>query len=322
MSMFKGKHVLVTGGAGFIGSHLSRRLVSLGAKVTIVDNLSSGKIENIKDIRNKVLFLCQDLRRPNPYKACKGQQYIFHLAADMGGMGYIANNPAILNHNLRIDLNMLSASRANLDLNTFLYASSACVYPEYKQNVPWANRLRESDALPAQPDTFYGWEKLTAEFLFKSELDVRLPRLHNVYGPYSSFDERGKAPMHLITKAIKHPNPPFEIWGDGKQTRSFLYVDDCVDALIKLMESNFQAPINIGSDRDISINELARLIIKISGKNIVPKYNYAKPQGVRGRNADITLAKKVLGWMPKISLEEGLATTYAWALENYKLLNN
>lgn len=313
MSTFKNEKVLVTGGAGFIGSHLARRLVSLAATVTIADNLSTGKPSNIEDIRRNVLFLKGDLRDlRRAVKACSGRKYIFHLAADMGGMGYIANNPTILNHNLRIDLNMLSASRANLDLNVFLYSSSACVYPEYKQNVTWATRLRESDALPAQPDTYYGWEKLVGEFLFK-ELDVRLPRLHNVYGPYSAFDERGKAPMHLIMKAIKHPNPPFEIWGDGKQTRSFLYIEDCVDALIKLIESDYQEPINIGSDKLISINELAQLIIKISGKDIVPKHVYDKPQGVRGRNADISLAKRVLDWEPKVSLEEGLRRTYKWA---------
>lgn len=310
MSMFKGEEVLVTGGAGFLGSHLARRLVSLGAKVTIVDNLSTGKPENIEDVRKNVLFLCQDLRRPL-WKACKGQKYIFHFASDMGGMGYIANNPKILSNNLRIDLNMLSAARADVDLITFLYGSSACVYPEYRQNTPYIKPLKEGDVFPAQPDTYYGWEKLTAEQLFK-ELDVRLPRFHNVFGPCSSFDERGKAPMHLIVKAIKHPNPPFEIWGDGKQTRSFLYVDDCVDALIKLMESDFQAPINIGSDRSISINDLAKIIIKISGKDIVPQHVYDKPQGVRGRNADITLAKKVLGWTPKISLEDGLSRTFVW----------
>jgi len=314
MSMFKGEKVLVTGGAGFLGSHLARRLVSLGATVTIVDNLSTGRLQNIEDIRRKILFLKGDLRDQRvAIKACSGRRYIFHLAADMGGMGYIAKNPVILNNNLRIDLNMLSAAYADVDLNGFLYASSACVYPEYRQDVPWANRLRETDALPAQPDTLYGWEKLTAEFLFKSEVEVRLPRLHNVYGPYSSFDERGKAPMHLIMKAIKHPNPQFEIWGDGKQTRSFLYIDDCIDGLIKLMESNFQEPINIGSDKAIAINNLAKIIIRISGKNIFPKHNYSKPQGVRGRCADITLARKVLGWEPKISLEEGLMRTYDWA---------
>lgn len=313
MSIFKNEKVLVTGGAGFIGSHLARRLVSLGATVTIVDNLNTGKLQNIEDIRRNVLFLNGDLRVARiAVKACSGRRYIFHLAADMGGMGYIANNPSILNHNLRIDLNMLSASRANLNLNAFLYSSSACVYPEYKQNVTWAIRLRESDALPAQPDTHYGWQKLVGELLFK-ELDVRLPRLHNIYGPYSAFDDRGKAPMHLIMKAIKHPNLPFEIWGDGKQTRSFLYIDDCVDALIKLMESDYQEPINIGSDRLISINELAQLIIKISGKDIVPQHIYDKPQGVRGRNADISLARRVLGWEPKISLEDGLLRTYRWA---------
>lgn len=313
MSIFKNEKVLVTGGAGFIGSNLARRLVSLGATVTIADNLSTGKPSNIEDIKRKVLFLKGDLRDlQTAVKASSGRKYIFHLAADMGGMGYIHNNQALLSHNLRLDLNMLAAARANVDLETFLYGSSACIYPEYKQNTTWVKPLKETDAFPAQPDTEYGWEKLTGERLFK-ELPVRLPRFHNVFGPYSSFDERGKAPMHLIVKAIKHPNPPFEIWGDGKQTRSFLYVDDCVDALIKLMESGYQEPINIGSDRLISINELAQIIIRISGKDIVPRHVYNKPQGVRGRNADITLAKKVLGWEPKISLEEGLLRTYKWA---------
>ena len=276
--------------------------------------MSTGKLENIQDIRRNVHFIKGDLRDSRTaIKAASGRKYIFHLAADMGGMGYISNNEQILNNNLRIDLNMLSAARANLDLQEFLYASSACVYPEYKQNVPWVKPLRESDAYPAQPDTPYGWEKLTAEQLFKAELEVRLPRLHNIFGPYSSFDERGKAPMHLIIKAIKHPKPPFEIWGDGKQTRSFLYIDDCIDALIKLMESKYCEPINVGSDRLISINELANIIIKISGKQIFPNHNYNKPQGVKGRNANISLARHTLGWRPKITLEEGLSRTYKWA---------
>lgn len=314
MSIFKGARVLVTGGAGFIGSSIAEQLVQLGATVTIVDDLSAGKLENVADIPG-VDFVKLDLRFINHAKRiCRMEDFVFHFAANMGGMGYISSNSAVLLDNLTIDLNMLHAGLLR-NVKRFLYASSACVYPVYRQKTSNVEPLKESDTLPAQPDTFYGWEKLIAEMLFKTHLKekVRLPRLHNVYGPGSSFDHRGKAPMHLVTKAIRHPNPPFEIWGDGKQTRSFLYIDDCVEALLKLMESDFSDPINIGSDRLISIDDLAKIIIKISRKDITPIYNSRKPQGVRGRNADITLARKVLDWQPKVSLEEGLQKTYQWA---------
>jgi len=313
MSMLKGEKVLVTGGCGFIGSHLVKKLVALGAKVTVADDLSAGKIENVKEVLPKIEFYKWDLRDPFLARAtCANTKYLFHLAANMGGIGYITTNAAILRDNLTIDVNMLQAARG-YEVKRLLYPSSACIYPVYKQESSNVQPLKEEEFLPAQPDTLYGWEKLMAEMLFSTSFDARICRLHNVYGPYSSFGERGKAPMHLIMKAIKHPKPPFEIWGDGKQTRSFLYVDDCVDGLLKLMASGYRQPVNIGSDRMVTINELAEMIIRISGKDIKPSYDLSKPQGVRGRNADITLAKRVLGWKPKITLEEGLRRTYEWA---------
>lgn len=185
--------------------------------------------------------------------------------------------------------------------------------------------LKEENAIPADPNEFYGWEKLVTEKICEAYnrdygLDVRIARFHNIFGEaYSIFDlERGKAPAHLIRKAILYPKERFVIWGDGKQTRSFLYIEDCIEGILKLMESDYTKPVNIGSDRLVTINELARIIIEISGKEIEIEYDLAKPQGVRGRNADLTLARKVLGWTPKISLEEGLKRVYEWTKERYE----
>jgi nucleoside-diphosphate-sugar epimerase len=180
--------------------------------------------------------------------------------------------------------------------------------------------LKESDATPADPDQFYGWEKLATEKMCEAYqkdygMNIRMARFHNVYGEvYTAFDkDKGKAPCHIIMKALRYPEQEFVIWGDGKQTRSFLYIDDCIAGVLKLMESNYLKPVNIGSDRLVTIDELAQIVIRLSGKNITIKHDLSKPQGVRGRNADITLVRKEVGWEPKISLEEGMRRTYEWA---------
>ena len=319
--MWYNKRILVAGGAGLIGSHIARTLLNKGAKVTIADNLSSGSTKNIEDIKNKVLFVSVDLRKESECKKLtKGKDYVFQFAANMGGIGYItAVGADIMRDNILINTNMLQAALEN-KVEGYFYSSSACVYPEYRQKDVSVMPLKESDAIPADPDQFYGWEKLITEKLCEAyqkdySMNIRVARFHNVFGEvYTAFDkEKGKAPCHIILKALRYPEQDFIIWGDGKQTRSFLYIDDCVEGVLKLMESNYLKPVNIGSDRLVTIDQLAQIVIKISGKNITIKHDLSKPQGVRGRNADITLVRKEVGWEPKVSLEEGLRRTYEWA---------
>ncbi len=315
------QRVIVAGGAGLIGSHLARTLANKGAKVCVADNLSSGSLKNIEDIKNKVEFVSADLRKEaNCVRLTRGIDFVFQVAANMGGIGYItAVGADIMHDNILINVNMLQASFEN-KVKEYFYSSSACVYPEYRQKDADVVPLKESDATPADPDQFYGWEKLVTEKLCEAYqkdygMNIRMARFHNVYGEvYTAFDkDKGKAPCHIIMKALRYPGEEFVIWGDGKQTRSFLYIDDCVEGVLKLMESNYTKPVNIGSDRLVTIDELARIVIDISGKKIIVKHDLSKPQGVRGRNADITLVKKEVGWEPKVSLEEGLRRTYNWA---------
>ncbi len=314
--------VLVAGGAGMIGSHLARRLVELDANVTVVDNLSSGSLQNIRDLNIK--FYPYDLRVPG---VCNGlareKDVVFQLAADMGGIGYITAVGADIMYNSGlINLNMMEACKENKVPRVF-FSSSACIYPEYKQLCEDVVPLKEEDAEPAQPDQFYGWEKLFTEKLCQAYqrdygMAIRIARFHNVYGDgYTSFDKhKGKAPCHLILKAISGEKE-FVVWGDGKQTRSFLYVEDCIDAVLALTDSDVKEPLNIGTDRLISIDDLAKLVIRISGKRFNILHDVTKPQGVRGRNADLTKIKALIGWAPKVDLEEGLKQVYEWAKEHY-----
>lgn len=327
---WEGKKVLVCGGAGMIGSNMARELVKRGARVTVVDDLSSGSIRNIEDIKQQIDFQYKNLKDMETCrKAARGQDYIFQFAANMGGIGYItAIGADIIRDSVTINLNMLEVAR-EYQIPNYFYSSSACVYPEYLQTEATVTPLKESDAYPAAPDQFYGWEKLFTEKLCEAYqkdygMNIRIGRFHNVYGSvFTAFDKKkGKAPCHLIIKAIKHPNPEFEIWGDGKATRSFLYIDDCIEGVLRLMDSDYDKPINIGSDRLVTIDELAQIVISISGKKLVPTHDLSKPQGVRGRNADLSLVKKVLKWQPKVSLEEGLAITYHWAEAHFKELEN
>lgn len=324
--MWRGNRCLVTGGAGLIGSHLVKRLVKEGSIVTVVDNCLSGDERNLKEVFKEIRFIRADLRdKDTCYKVTKKQDYVFHLAANMGGISYITKVGAdIMHDNLLMNIYMLEASVVN-KVKRFFFSSSACVYPVEKQMSADVTPLKEDDAIPANPNEFYGWEKLITEKMCEAynrdyKLDIRIARFHNIFGEaYNAFDpERGKAPAHLIRKAILYPKERFIIWGDGKQTRSFLYVEDCVEGILKLMESDYNKPINIGSDRIVTIEELAKIIIDISGKDIKIEYDLSKPQGVRGRNADLTLARKILNWHPKISLEEGLRRMYEWAETKFK----
>ena len=328
--IWHGKKVLVAGGAGLIGPHVARTLLGKGAKVCIADNLSSGSLKNVQDFRDNVDMKVVDLREEsNCMKLTKGIDYVFQFAANMGGIGYITSVGAdIMRDNILMNANMLQAALES-KVEGYFYSSSACVYPEYLQKGTDVTPLKEDDAIPAEPDQFYGWEKLFTEKLCEGYqkdygMSIRIARFHNVFGEiYSAFDkQKGKAPCHLILKAIRYPEEDFVIWGDGKQTRSFLYIDDCVEGVLKLMETEYGKPVNIGSDRLVTIDELAEIIIKISGKDISIEHDLSKPQGVRGRNADLTLVKKVLGWEPKISLEEGLKSTYEWAEKRIGELEN
>ena len=322
--------VLVAGGAGLIGSHMARTLLSKGAVVRVADDLSGGSLNNIKDIKNKIDFHKIDLReKKNCLKMTKGVDYVFQFAANMGGIGYITSIGAdIMRDSVLINTNMLQSAHEN-KVTEYFYSSSACVYPEYLQKDAKVTPLKEADAYPADPDQFYGWEKIFTEKMCEAYradygMNIKIARFHNIYGEvYTAFDkQKGKAPCHLIMKALRYPDQDYVVWGDGKQTRSFLYIDDCIEGVLRLMDSDYTGSINIGSDRMVTIDELAEMTIKISGKKIELKHDLSKPQGVRGRNADLTLVKKVLNWEPSVSLEEGLKRTYDWAKERFAELEN
>jgi len=237
----------------------------------------------------------------------------------MGGIGFITEVGAeVMYDNTLINAYMLEASRQN-KVKRYLFSSSACVYPRYKQTDPNVKGLKEEDAYPADPDSFYGWEKLASEKMCEAYqrdhgLDIRIVRYHNVYGPEGTFKGgREKSPAALCRKVAETSNPgTIIIWGDRKQTRSYCYIDDAIKGTVMVMESDYEKPLNIGSDKLVTIDELADVIIKISGKTISKKYDLTAPQGVRGRNADLTLVRNEIGWEPKVSLEEGLERTYKW----------
>ena len=314
--------VLVTGAGGFIGHHLVTYLKNQGYWVRGVDI----KVPEYSEI-DADEFELLDLRRwENCLQATRGIDEVYALAADMGGMGFISCHHAeILHNNSLINIHTLEAARQN-NVRRYLYTSSACVYPEYKQQDANVTPLKEEDAYPALPQDAYGWEKLIAERLclhYREDygIESRIVRFHNIFGPLGTWQGgREKAPAALsrkIAEAKLTGNHEISIWGDGEQTRSFCHIDDCVTGLFKLMRSDYHDPLNLGQDRMVTINELADIIAAIAGIKIVKKH-VSGPQGVRGRNSDNTLLRETLGWEPKITLEEGLRGTYNWIEEQVR----
>jgi nucleoside-diphosphate-sugar epimerase len=307
--------VLVTGAGGFIGHHLTKYLVQRGYWVRGVDIKVPEFEPTVADE-----FLLLDLSQPdNCLRATEGIDEVYGLAANMGGIGFIENNKAVIvRDNTLINLNSIEAARIN-GVKRYLYTSSACIYPGYKQKETDVTPLREEDAYPADAEDGYGWEKLYMERVCRHYtedfgLETRVVRFHNIFGPLGTYDGgREKSPAAICRKiALAQDGDDIEVWGDGEQTRSYCYVDDCVEGIYRLMRSDHREPINLGQDRMISINELVDMVAAIAGKRIGKQYDVTKPQGVRGRNSDNTQLRQVLNWEPSVSLEDGLAVTYRW----------
>ena len=313
--------ILVTGAGGFIGHHLVKRLKHDGCWVRGADLKEPEYEHSTADD-----FQVADLRiLENCLAASREVDQVYNLAADMGGIGYItANHADISRNNILINAHMLEASRIN-GVQRFLFSSSACVYPQYKQRDPKVTPLKESDAIPADPEPGYGWEKLFAEELCRyykkdHKLETRIVRFHNVYGPLGTYEGgKEKAPAAISRKvALAQSGGEIEVWGDGEQTRSFMFIDDCVEGLIRLMASDYSEPLNLGTDELVTVNQLIDIVSEIASKKLRKKHDLDKPQGVRGRNSDNALLRSVLAWEPSIGLEKGLWITYIWIEEQLR----
>jgi GDP-D-mannose 3',5'-epimerase len=311
------KKALVCGAGGFIGSHLVKRLKREGFWVRGVDLKFTEYSETEADD-----FVLADLREPANCRGvidCRFDE-VYQLAAEMGGAGYIftgEHDAAIMHNSASINLNVLEACK-NRNVRRIFYSSSACMYPSYNQTDPKNPMTREDSAYPADPDSEYGWEKLFSERLYLAYernygMQCRVARYHNIFGPEGTWDGgREKAPAALCRKVAQAPDGgSIVMWGDGEQTRSFLYVDECIEGTLRLTRSNFPGPVNIGSEEMVSINELARMIMDIAGKKLGVKH-IPGPLGVRGRNSDNALIGKMLGWKPSWSFKKGLEITYRW----------
>ena len=309
------QRVLVSGAGGFIGHHLVKYLKGRGYWVRGVDLKIPEYGKTSADE-----FALLDLRRwDDCLQATRGIQEVYNLAANMGGIGFIESHKAeIMHDNALINIHMLEAARLH-GVVRYLYTSSACVYPGYRQDSPEVTPLREEDAYPADPEDGYGWEKLFSErqcrhYREDYGLETRVVRFHNIYGPLGTYDGgREKSPAAICRKiALVEDDDEIEVWGDGEQTRSYCFIDDCVEGIYRLMRSEFSSPLNLGSDRLVTINQLVDIVAGVAGKGVRRRHDLTKPQGVRGRNSDNTRLREVLGWEPQTSLEEGLRRTYHW----------
>jgi len=315
---------LVAGAGGFIGGQLVRDLQEQGIAVRAVDcKPFEDWYYRSMSADNKQLDL-QD--KQACHLATKGVADVYNLAADMGGMGFIEHNKALCMLSVLVNTHLLMASRAN-GVSRFFFSSSACVYPDYRQQETDIEALKESDAYPAMAEDGYGWEKLFSERMcrhFREDfgLTTRIARYHNVYGPYGTWDGgREKAPSAISRKvamAVISGLRQIEIWGDGKQTRSFMYIDDCLQGTQRLMHSDYVEPLNIGSDEMVSINQLVDVVEDIAGIKLKRSYKLDAPKGVRGRNSDNTVIRRVLGWTPSIKLRDGMEKTYRWVYDQVK----
>jgi len=318
--MNKKKKALVCGAGGFIGNHLVKKLKREGFWVRGVDLKYPEFSETAADN-----FFIGDLRDPVVCKKVVDQSFdeTYQLAADMGGAGFVFtgdNDADIMHNSALVNLNMVKACHES-NVKKIFYSSSACIYPEYNQQDPDNPETAEDSACPAKPDSEYGWEKLFSEHLYLSfrrnyGMDVRIARFHNIFGPEGTWiGGREKAPAAFCRKVAEAPGGgEIEMWGDGKQTRSFLYIDECLEGVRRLMNSNFAGPVNIGSEEMVSINQLAQMIMEIAGKELTIKH-IPGPLGVRGRNSDNTLIQEKLGWAPNYPLKKGLEKTYQWIKE-------
>ena len=318
--MIKNKKILVVGAGGFIAGHLIKRLLEYGNSITATD--IKPKEFWFQDFDIVTNFYSTDMKDiTNCRKVTKNIDYVFNMACNMGGMGFIENNKAECMQSVLINTNLLISCKEN-KVQRYFFSSSACAYNTTKQQDVFIEGLKEQDAYPADPEDGYGWEKLFSErmcrhFMEDYGLEIRVARYHNIYGPFGTYDGgREKAPAALCRKIIqakKKKKNIIDVWGDGKQTRSFLYVDECVEGTLKLFESDYSDPINIGSDEQVSINQMIEMIEVISGVDKLNKnYQLDKPKGVRGRSSNNDLIKKVLNWSYKMSLKDGLSKTYKW----------
>jgi GDP-D-mannose 3',5'-epimerase len=316
---------VVCGGGGFIGGHLVAELRRQGVRrIRSVDiKPVEAWYHRFDDVENLVLDL-QD--RAACERALNGAETVYNLAADMGGMGFIENNKCLCMLSVLVNTHLLMAAR-KFGARRFFYASSACVYAADKQTDPGITSLREGDAYPAMPEDGYGWEKLFSERMcrhFREDFGVRtrVARYHNVYGPHGTYDGgREKAPAAICRKVIAarlSGKDEIEIWGDGHQTRSFMYIDDCLKGTQMIMDSDILEPINLGSSEKVSINQLVDIVEEIAGLKLKRRYNLAAPKGVNGRNSDNTLIRKYLGWEPDTKLRVGMEKTYRWIYDQMK----